>query len=219
MKHSRGFIKHILCFFILLFFSISNLGSANEIDVEGIVSYIAKMHEHGYGDNSKSFEESLKISKQRKLQMTCTAICNFTINLCNRLGIKTRLILLLTLDEWNSYNNGHSLVEIFNDGKWKLWDIDLKNYFTLKGADLNAYQFCQAVSQGSYEIIRFSDEIRNLEGQDLTKIYQRVAQIPLIKEGANFYFTSNEDVKQRIKSYNPSFVYMEKSAFLKRFYN
>ena len=42
-------------------------------------------------------------------------------------GVKSRLVSSLTLDSWNSYDNGHIMIEVFRPElkKWVVYDIDL----------------------------------------------------------------------------------------------
>ena len=49
----------------------------------------------------------------------------------SRYNIRARFVLTLTLDPWNSYDNGHSMIEVYREDlkKWVLYDVDENAYF------------------------------------------------------------------------------------------
>ncbi len=95
------------------------------------LSGLTWMHTHGYRDVDKNYQQSLEICKKDKLFKVCGGISIFAKKLLENLDIPTRLICFLTLQPWNSYDNGHSCIEVFWDGKWQLFDIDLKQVITI----------------------------------------------------------------------------------------
>lgn len=221
---------------------VVNTNYANRLVYNGnipkLINSITWLHAQGYHDDTVSYSTALTIAKTRRLRMTCGSIVQFANTLCSNLSVNNRFILLLTLDSWNTYNNGHSLLEV-NDGVgWKLWDIDLRNYFQQGSLDLNAIEFRDAVSVNDYDIVHFSQspilafgdliyssydysnwyETQFIDEVYLRQFYSRCAQIVLIKSGSNFYFTSNSSDRIRIESYDPSFIYMSEVDFMNTFY-
>jgi hypothetical protein len=220
----------------LLFLLFPFILSANFVDE---MVYIAEHHLHGYRDDHLSYDESKKIIKNNVLHKTCGPISDFTIQFLAEKGIKSRFVLFLTLDEWNDCNNGHSLLEVYDQGHWQVWDIDLKNYFVKDGRLLNAVELCKACTNSSFEIVLFSHSEKLAYGDlffnsiDYTSLfesiflstsgmdqfYKRCCQVVLIKKGDFFYFTCAKKDKKRIESYpGSSFIYMPKSTFLSTFY-
>lgn len=209
-------------------------------NVNELMHSLTWMHVHGYKDDWKNFGNQLEIAKSRRLSMSCGSITLFALHLCETLSIPARFVLLLTLEEWNTYNNGHSLLEVYHDGKWKLWDIDQRRYFQNKQGDLNAMEFISSVHKNDYEIVKFSEspilaftdlklneydytfwyEQAFFSEREYRKFYKRSAQVLLIMQNGTFYFTCDPEHRKRVESYPFSgpFVFLEKNEFMRRFY-
>jgi hypothetical protein len=193
---------------------------------------------HGFKDDTLDFSTALGVVKKRKLQMTCGSIVNFTVALLSLLGVPCRFVLLLTLAPWNHYNNGHSILEVFQNGRWVAWDVDFRNRFERDGERLSAWEFREAVVDGSYDLIKFSQSPllaagnlswkgydygfhyeRNFLFEDNLRMqYKKCAQIILIRKNGDFYFTCDPVFKNRIKSYDKSFAFLEEQEFIEEFY-
>jgi hypothetical protein len=211
----------------LLFFS-----SVSASDLSSCLKYIAMRHIHASDDDHLQYEEAKKAIKHRKLRMTCGSISHFTERFLKEQGFQCRFILTLTLDEWNDYNNGHSMVEVYQHNRWELWDINQKKYFEFEGEHINARTFCK-IQYMPYKIIKmnndpiFPEEDKNswlaiLTSNDAKRRnwYARVCQIPMIRENEIFYFTSDEQDRKRIESYPfcGPFCFLKKDEFDNRFY-
>lgn len=222
----KFFIKSTLCLLFILTFPIFSSES------EELIKYIADRHIHSTHYDYLAYENAKKMIVRHKLKMTCGSICHFAERYLREKGIQCRFILTLTLEEWNDYNNGHSMIEVFEDGKWKLWDIDQKCYFCLYGEHLDAKTFCE-LSKYPFEIVSFSDEpvipvedsetwfgklISTEEGKRW--FYARSCQIPMIRENNIFYFTCDEKYRERIEDYPRCgpFQYLTKDQFERMFY-
>lgn len=196
------------------------------------VSHIASRHFHGFKDNSMSYESINNVMKIPKLEMSCGEISNFTVKYLQQKGIEARFIMTLTLDEWNSYNNGHSMVEVWDGNQWVLWDIDLKNVFMKGGRLLNAKQLTEF---NDYEIVSFSPAdkfspqsivimkqygLDLLSEKGLREFYRRCAQVVMIRKDNQFYFTCDPENVKRVKSYPTStpFHYLPEKDFTEIFY-
>lgn len=196
-----------------------------------IITYLAENHVHSFCDDHLPYEEAKEIIKIRPLKMSCGAFSYFSMRYLKERGIKCRFILTLTLDEWDDRNNGHSMIEIYEKGKWTLWDIDLKNIFVFKGKHLNAKKFCRLSQNGNYEIVKFCpgnivDDENSWYGKAFSteksfrKFYKRCCQILMVENEGIFYFTSEFKDIARILSYpyTGPFSYMKKKEFTKTFY-
>ncbi len=214
--------------FSFILFTCSLCGS----EASSLLKYIASRHIHAYEDDKLSYEEAKKAIKHRKLRMTCGYISQFTERYLQENNIPCRFILFLTLDEWNDYNNGHSMVEVYQHDRWELWDIDQKRYFVFENERVDAKTFGM-IHYMPYKIVRFckdpvlpkEDEngwfgILTSTDQGRREWYARVCQIPMIRENGIFYFTSDEQDRKRIESYPFSgpFKYLTYEEFHERFY-
>lgn len=228
-------MKYVVLLISWLFF-FSSL-SCQEPNPQSLLDFITHNHRHGYKDDSLYFDEAVKVMKKRKLQMTCGSISNFSFRIFHNHEIPVRFILFLTLDEWNNYNNGHSLIEICDQGVWEMYDITFRNCFVKNNRVLNAWETLENID--SVKRIKFSqspvlakdDLIYNEvdyapwyeflvseDGQEF--FYKRCFQVLLIRKNGIFYFTCDPKYRERVESYPycGPFVYMEKSNFLNTFY-
>lgn len=209
-------------------------------DVINLLHAVSWIHVHGYKHDFFPFKKALEVAKNGKLHMTCGFVAQFTESLFLSLGIPCRFILLMTLDEWDTYSNGHSLIEIFENDKWVLYDIDLRSFFTVKEKKLNAYQFVSAAQKQNFKRRIFSRSpnfaFGDLTSQDydfsnwyqvtflfeniLNTWYKRVAQVLCVREKGIFYFTCDQNHRTRVESYPSSgpFVFLEKNEFMNKFY-
>ena len=57
--------------------------------------------------------------------------------------IESRVVQTLTVEDWNSYNNGHTMIEIYRHdfNKWVLYDLDNNAYFSANQIPLSLLEF------------------------------------------------------------------------------
>jgi hypothetical protein len=95
-------------------------------------------------------EKSLKIKAQSGfIGLTCTKGCQFVKYVLDEIGIKSRLVLTLTNDHLNGYNDGHTLLEVFDDNlkRYIVVDVDKKISFLDENSTLmNAFELCKAIA-------------------------------------------------------------------------
>ena len=211
-------------------------------DIDALLSAMSWIATHGNSDDKKSKLELSDKALYSKLFITCGSISSWANHLLTTLSVKSRLVAGMTVDEWNTYNNGHRLIEVWRDkwNKWVLYDLDNNSYFVdnVAGVPLSLIEFSQAVSNKNYEIIDLSSATRlDVSGfsssdgykfsfwseavnANISDWYARVMQVPLIyDELEKKYFFSNEKHKTRIESYESSYKFIEKTVFINRFYN
>lgn len=130
---------------------------------------LAQIQAHGHRHDGLKFGDKIKAAQKGHLIITCHSISAFTLEILKGLGYRGRLITLLTLNEWNGYDNGHAILEYWSKQKrqWIVVDVDAHTLFRLKGKFLSAYQFHRAVVENKpYEIFSLSD-LGKLDYQDL----------------------------------------------------
>ena len=212
-------------------------------DVFDLMAAIAHIHIHGWIDDGRSFSDLLKKAQQDRLILSCGSISQFTHQLLDGIGVRNRIVLGLTLDEWNSYDNGHTMIEVwktFNGiEQWVVFDIDHQAFFLdSDGSYLSFYGLSRAINQGIYyQIVRLAHEdMVDLSGQgnefnwtllftersfiddmSLRQWYQRVLQVPLIKAGREWLFYHDQE-RERIESYSSAFKYTPQEEWERMFY-
>jgi hypothetical protein len=211
-----------------------------EKDVDSLLSALSWIHSHGNIDDKLSMEQLAKKARYSKLLITCGTVSGWSNYLLRSKGIKSRLVQGLTLGEWNSYDDGHSLIEVWRDkwNKWVLYDVDLGSYFVdkISGVPMSLIEFAEAVPYDKYEIIRISlssfdvSSFRSPVGYNFAFImealtansrewYKRVMQVPLIYDDKAQAYEFYSDVdKSRVESYNSNYKFVARAEFVKRFY-
>lgn len=208
-------------------------------DILSLLSSISWLHTHGAKDNVFILKNQYEKIKTKKLSLTCGYVSIFASNFLNKYNIANRIVDFLTMDEWNTYDNGHTMLEVKIKGNWLLFDIDNNRYFVYKGRILNVKSFLteeidwqkvkykflstdhnldtqnysdkQNFGQISYHAL--SDRINN----DLTKWYQRVMQVPIIRMHGSYY-TSRKNYSKRLLRYHPELKVLPQNVFIQKFY-
>ena len=212
-----------------------------EKNLDALLSSIAWIYAHGNSDDAKSYSEINAKALHSKIFATCGSICQWAHGLLESKGIKSRIVSALTLDTWNSYDNGHILIEVYrNDyNKWVVYDLDNNAYFSNNGIPLSLIEFAEYSKNGNYEInyivsnanldvVNFLDHKTNYDYTFLLEArfaneysrkqwYKRVMQVPLIGDGKYNYFYDESNIS-RVESYSSYYKYMSKKQFLEKFY-
>ena len=116
-------------------------------NVEALVSGLAWTATHGNSDDGKPKEALTRKATTTKLFITCGTISEWALDILSRNKIRARFVLTLTLDPWNSYDNGHSMIEVYREDltKWVLYDVDKNTYFTHENVPLSLVEMIEAL--------------------------------------------------------------------------
>lgn len=212
-------------------------------DIEELMSSICWIVCHGNSDDNKEHDLKVKKSLGDKLFLTCGASSLWIKRLLEEKHVKARVVTSLTEDEWNTYDNGHTLLEVFDSHlqRWIVVDVDMHCYFKKDGKILNFVEFWKAVRENRFEIISLSLSDK-LDGSNfktkqehsyvfamerfccseitLREWYQRVIQVPMIyddkKKKYLFSFCKN---KKKIESYCLDYQYSCPDEWFQLFYS
>lgn len=198
-------------------------------NIEAFLSALSWITAHGYFDNTLKQNELEDKALIRKIILTCGPVAYFAHNFLQKFGIKSRAISVMTLEDWNTYDNGHALLEVyFKDiDRWILYDIDAKAYFSLNGKSLNALEAYHAVKDGNFDLIPIAnttkldirDDLFLLEHLNNTsKIwYKRIMQILNI---SSYYFCEDTlENRERIKKIDKTSIFINEEEFRQKFYD
>ncbi len=206
-------------------------------DVEAFLSAIAWVVSHGNADNALSVDEKTRAAAERKLFLTCNAVSEWAAALLREVGVSARVVTTLTLDAWNDYDNGHTMLEVYSQAwkKWVLYDLDNDQRFQEQNVPLSFVEFARRVASGRYETVSLSGDvygdISNFKASggydygfymefvhaDIRSWYRRVVQVPMIFDGKR-YVHFDRDHSDRIHSYSSNYVYMDEARFMQTFY-
>jgi hypothetical protein len=215
-------------------------------DVLKLMGSIATIHLHGRGHQELSFSEQLKRMKHGCLSLTCGYLATFMVSLFKELGIKGRFVAGMCLGEpYNSYDNGHSLNEIYlaRLRKWILVDADVGQVFLKNGRYLSSYEVSELIRTGKdFDLKSFMvpdvgvwDTSEAASGNfpsfsfsgiafgnkiNVKAWYRRVLRVPMVQgeNGFYFYYDKPRD-RERLLRYSSDYKAIDKKEWLRRFYS
>ena len=201
-----------------------------------LMSSISWLIAHGNIDNESSFIELTMKAKADKLILTCYFACNFAKSILDSLQFSSRILAGISLDEWNGFDDGHNMIEVYSKKykKWIVFDIDMNSYFVINDVPLSFIELTRNLYNDSLLIKSLSNDVKLDSSYRINNIdfsfyleytfnnqldwYRRVLKVPLIKSGDKFYFYDSAD-SSMVKQYSKSFCYIDSSKFLQKFYN
>lgn len=212
----------------------------NRSDIDfplNLLRTLSAVVKHGSLDDSMGFQQSFETLRSRQLSMTCGYVTNFAVEVLSGLGISSRVISTLNLGEWNSYDNGHTLLEVFLPGrkKWMAVDLDMKKSFVtphtdkaslldISDAGINNVNFLDLSSGPSidYSGSKNYQTLSEFSVLNIRDWYKRVFQaFAVYDEGSGKYVFLADDDKaiKKIKSYSESYTTLPRDEFVERFYS
>ena len=233
-KNEKNFILHTFDGKLTKNFIFYNPN--DKIFPKNLLDLISLLTIHGSNDDGQfSFDEMLKIIEDRPLLISCGTNSIFTQNLLQTVGVKSRLVQSLTFDKWNSYDNGHTLLEVYskNLGQWFLYDMDGQKVFKKDNKLLNLVELLSyginnidIISVSNQPFLDYSDFKYFLIGELIennpTKWYKRVFQkLSIFDEEANkfvFLINQKDDCNKLNNYYNNSINCLDLKNFKYRFY-
>lgn len=204
-------------------------------DLFSLLSSFSWLHSHGSKDKEYVFLKKYEKLKTKKLSLTCGYISTFVSQILNKYEIPNRLVSFITMDKWNTYDNGHALIEVKIGGKWILFDIDNNRYFLHKKEPLNLKSFLEKKIDWREVEYKYLSTDHNLDAQnfgnkklsyhavadyinnDLNNWYKRVMQCPMILKDGVFYI-SKEKFSKKLLQYYPNLKVVPQGIFIQKFY-
>ena len=211
-------------------------------NIENLLSAISWIYSHGNSDSGKSFDELNQKAMHSKIFGICTTISSWILETLQGQSVTSRLVQTITLDEWNTYDNGHTMIEVYRDDleKWVVYDLDNNAFFTYNGISLSLVEFANHIQNDDYDIVYLSSDtkidVSNFKSSDnnydyafvaesissnedtLRNWYNRVIQVPLIRDAdLEFYFFDSQN-QIKIENYAPNYHFIEETKFLNDFY-
>ena len=136
--------------FLLLTQSVRNLIVARDNALLPILRGLSGLQVHGYRDMEKPQDElKAMLPTCSFVGITCGTIASLSASVLTDLGFRTRSVGSMTLGEWNTYDNGHALFEVYcpRAEKWILADVDMGFVFRQGDTYLDAGQLWEALQQ------------------------------------------------------------------------
>jgi glycosyltransferase involved in cell wall biosynthesis len=157
----------------------------------------------------------------RRVDVLCYAGAVLSARLLTDAGFASRHVVGLTLDTWNSHDNGHTLVEVRDHAAgWIAYDPSFQTLFLSRGTPVGLLELSRLVRSGEAFEVRFlpcargvgqfpaqqSDfgfwlEHRARDAGELRRWYRRTLQVALIADANSYVFTGDEPTRDRVVTY------------------
>lgn len=199
----------------------------------------------GNDDDYFSLEKKKRKILNRNLTVSCTAASEMVCEILQTTGFKARLAYTHTLDEPNSFNDSHTMVEICDgsSGRYAVIDVDKKCYFQHETKEiLDLYELCESLnSDDKFEIkkgtqtslvdwsgfrdvelksgfhYQFIEYMISSSFQSTMDFYRRVGGIPMFYDNGQFYVTSWTHTRETQMAH-PEWIFLTLEDFKSRFY-
>jgi hypothetical protein len=212
-----------------------------EKNVDQLLSGLAWTLSHSDHDDNKSQEVLEQKSHKDKLYLTCGPTANFVMAILAENKIKARQVDGLTSGEFNGFDDGHTLFEVFHPKfkKWVIYDFYNNSYFinndvpSGKNVPFSIVELVDALKNNTaFKIIKIANDSRlgsfkapesflyeelMADNEMIMTWYKRVLQIALVRKGQFLYFYDKAN-KNKVEKFSPKYKYMEKARFFKEFY-
>lgn len=184
---------------------------------DALLTAVAHRHVHGGRDDHEPIARLSEIAATRRVVATCGPVSVWAVGLLRDAGYEARVVTTLTMDEWDSLDNGHTMVSVMIDGQWAVYDLDRKvRYTALDGSPLSIAELVERVPTDDYAIVPLGGPVG--EGF-LRAANRRLLQTAGIGEGEHYYFAASGEDAERVESYSPWYRALDATAWLDRFYD
>ncbi len=214
-------------------------------DILALLSGIATLQVHSPMHEGLSFGQKVRQMKRGLLSLTCGQISDFCCKILASVGWKSRRVAALRVEgKYNSYDNGHQLLEFYwpKLRKWVLADVDMCQMFVRNGKFLNLGEISSLIQDGkdfelfglSYSGLPRVDSSQAVWGEycgyeqfqygfsdkKLVKGWLRgmLAGPIIFDDGKMYSFNLNPVGRRRMKKYYPQIIMSDKQEFFERFY-
>ena len=220
-----------------------NLGIQNEQrmvyekDIDVLLSSLAWIVSHGTADKKVDVEELSNKAKTGKLFLDCGMIVSWAVSILRSHNIEARVVRAITAENWNYFDDGHVLMEVFHPqyGHLVLFDLDNNTRFWKNSKPLNLIELSEALKTGGLTVEFISGD-SNLNPSDqfvekydsnfyheaiyastdqLTAWYKRMIQIPIVDADDGIFFF-NTQKQAELESFG--YKQIDQTEFMKRFY-
>lgn len=217
---------------------ISTKGETRQVivyngDLQILFFSIGSLFLHSSGsDNFLSTSKLLYICHKRQLKVTCGTTARVAAKILQRINLRCRVASFFSLDDWNSYDNGHTALEYWSEefNKWILLDFDLKCYFLSTEND-KPLGLMELVNQSKFKLKFFAPrQIANgnfkdndpnfltqsifLDDQAAFNWLKKKLVNPVIHlDGIHYSHIMKEEDSDLVKKYFPNYIFCDKEQF------
>ena len=192
-----------------------------DTNIVTLMSCISQITVHGGNDDSLTLDQKSSKALTSNLTVTCGYLADWAIYLLQKQGLQIREILGLTLDTWNTTNNGHTANEVFMKqyNKWVFFDLDNGVWAFTNNRPLSYMEVANDVNNAAlFNIVNLSQP--KIDPNLLNAFYARNFQVQFILNNDRLYFFDSLN-QNRIETY-PYFawpiIYIDEGDYIQLFY-
>jgi len=198
-----------------------------ELGLESLLADLSYVYVHGNTDDNLTVDELVHESQKRVISITCGTISRLLQNLLIPFDIKSRLAVSVTLEELNQLDDGHIMLEVYQDSEWILIDPDNRTLFgtrdkplgvsdidnsfsPLVGRNIISYAPSSSIDVGGFQTMNgidltFLGQKSLVSNKSLSMWYERVLGKIGIQKDSSFWFSdlANDEERQRIRYFYP----------------
>lgn len=138
----------------------------------------------------------------------CGPLAVAAIDRLHREGYAARLVVVLTLESWNGFNDGHTMVEVFDPAamQWIVFDPSSDRLYPQTVVSF-VQQRAEYETLSTDRIVAASFHDSANIFSDFEAFYNRVGQVALIRAENGLLVFGDEAVRQRAESYASDYRY------------
>lgn len=215
------------------------VGSGNVLDDVELTQLF-----HYYGSHPTDFSlEKLKADCAiRRIPLICGSASLLVKELLRQLGIQARVVTSLRSRNFNTYDNGHTLLEVLSpDLGWILFDPGYGGWIVSGSDYVSALQLNEIIGASKqFQFVpvayRHFGEFKTLEGKDLSfsleeKWHSPARTVSWYQEVFRYFgvedpqrpthyefLADSEAVGNTVSSYSPAYHGLERTKFLSKYY-
>ena len=205
--------------------------------------FLTLLFVRGNRDNGRSVDDRKRRAMRGLLVNTCGPAAVLVSDLLRESGFDCRVVSTHTTMELNSYNNGHTMLEVRDagTGRYRLIDVDRKCYFVHESLGiLDLFDFCRCINHREPFDIRSTNasslvdwpgfiDVRSgfnyqfieylFHGSDQRSLalYRRIAAVPMIRKDGRDHVVLWGD-SEEIRAEQEKWVVLSSSEFRRMFY-
>ena len=204
--------------------------------LESLLQMVGYLWSYGDRDQKLSCIEGLQFLTNHRLIALCGNIAECAAAILDMFGVQTRLVAMMTLDEWGGQDDGHTLLEIKDPSdQWFLYDPSTNIVFLHNKKRLSLIEFCHhrfekidleklpgntgyaAYATSSYDYDFWIAE-RMLSEHSLLTWYQKAGALPLIVDQGKLIGSSDFVLDKDQDRVLSRYELMNEKKFRKKFY-
>ena len=206
--------------------------------------FLSLLSVRGNRDSGRSNSHLRRSATERLISLTCGSNVKFVHQIMKHHGFNTRVVHSHSLQAPNSYNNGHTLLEVYESDadRFVVIDIDKKMYFSYQGEPLSLVELCSIIKEqkeialhkmcklSAVDWCGFKEPFSGFDygfieqgfyfnDENILSCLSRICQVPLILSEDEWWVCAWDDIDvQRLSEIDARWILLSPTEFFRKFY-